>query len=494
MSLSAAEIESIVRDLAPRLQGGRIERIDQPQPQELVLTIRNGPGLYWLLISAHPRFSRLHLLPRRPEQGEPAAGFCNVARQHLTGAPVEQLRQVPRDRVVVLESSEHDRLRRAHRVALVAELTGVGSNLLLLDESERVLGSLHREDSTRRSIYPGAEYVPLQPPAELPPVALENRFEGAADPDDPLALSRAVHAHYAPRVAEQELRQAREDLLQALRREADRHERRLGHVCGELERAAKAESWRRKGELLKLALPRIERGQAQVKVEDVFEPDRPEVTIELNPALSPTANLEQMFEKYRKALAGREELQRRAARTRATLERLEGLRRDAEGAESPERVAELRTRARSAGLLRPPRKHPERAGRPKGPRRFVSADGLEILVARDQRQNERLTFVLANGNDYWLHVRGWPGPHVVLRHAPDGGAPQESLLDAAHLAVRFSKIRDTDYAEVAYTQCKHVRRLKGAPTGKVSYANESTLQVRIEPGRLERLLSSDGVE
>ncbi|MFO8006586.1 MAG: NFACT RNA binding domain-containing protein, partial [Candidatus Brocadiia bacterium] len=355
-------------------------------------------------------------------------------------------------------------------------------------------GSLYREDSARRSIYPGAQYAPLDVPEKLPPVALENRFAGMADPDDPLALSRAIHAHYAPRAARQELREAREDLLQALQREHDRCERRLANVRRELARASRAQSWRRKGELLKLALPHIERGQAEVTVEDVFEPDRPEVTIELDPALSPTANLERMFEKYRKALAGGEELQRREERTRATLARLEALGAEVEEADSPEHVAELRSKARSAGLLRPPRKPAERAGRRKGPRRFVSADGLEILVARNQRQNDRLTFTLANGNDYWLHVRGWPGPHVVLRHGPDGGAPQESLLDAAHLAVRFSKIRGTDYAEVAYTRCKHVRRLKGAPAGKVSYANESTMQVRIEPARIERLLSGDGVD
>ena len=93
MTLSMAEIQCVVADLAPRLQGGNLERIDQPDMHRLVLRIRNGPARYWLLISVHPRFSRIHLLTSRPEEGKPAAGFCNALRQHLSDAPVVSLRQ-----------------------------------------------------------------------------------------------------------------------------------------------------------------------------------------------------------------------------------------------------------------------------------------------------------------------------------------------------------------------------------------------------------------
>ena len=100
----------------------------------------------------------------------------------------------------------------------------------------------------------------------------------------------------------------------------------------------------------------------------------------------------------------------------------------------------------------------------------------------------QLTFSIARGNDYWLHVLGWPGPHVVIRRPKDAEVPQETLLDAAHLAVYFSKIRGADYGEVSYTQRKHISRLRGAPEGTVSCASARTLRVRMEPARLERLL------
>ncbi|MCD6416135.1 MAG: NFACT family protein [Planctomycetes bacterium] len=488
MSLSTAEIQSVVRQLAGGLTGGRIERIDQPDRWRLILTVRNGPALYWLLLCAHPRFSRIHLMTTRPEQARPAAGFCNVARQHLTGAPIEEIWQAPDDRIVVFRSRERDKLMRAHPVRLVAELVGVGSNMLLVDESDRVLGALIGEDSGRRRIFPGAHYEMPERPERVPDRARRNRFEDSVDPLDPLSLSRAIQGYYAPLEAEEDLESARADIAKALRRELKRDRGRLEKVSEELRRAEQAESWRRKGELLKIALPRLQRGQKELVVEDLFDPDRPKLTIELDAALSPAENLQRLFHRYKKARHSVEKLEARLRSTQEAIETLEGLLRRAEEADSIERLEDLKGRLREVGL-RLPRERLERAPMQKGgPRIFQSADGLDILVGRSDKGNRRLTFTIARGNDYWLHVRGWPGPHVVLRKPPAGELPQESLLDAAHLAVHFSKIRDADYAEVDYTQCKYVRQLKGAAPGKVGLARASTFQVRIEPDRLRRLL------
>jgi len=490
MSLSLAEIQSVVADLKPKLEGGRIERIDQPERHKLVLSVRNGPARYWLLICVHPRFSRLHLLTSRPERVKPAAGFCNVVRQHLTGSPVLALRQMAGDRVVVIESSERDRLMRPHKVSIVAELVGVASNLLLLDRNDRILGVLFREDSTRRTLAPGAPYVPLEQPATLPDAARVNRFSAVADAGDPLALSRAIQAHYARLEAEEALATARSNLLGSLEAELRRRRTRQRKVASQLKRAEEAESIRRRGELLKLALPQIERGQRKVEVQDFFDPAVPTLSIELDPRLTPEENLQRLFERYKKAKAGKEALAARLESTEQEVAALEDLIVAAEQATSVETLGELNQRARRQGLLRAP-VAPRPAGvKAAGPRTFTSADGLDILVARSRRENNRLTFGIAHGNDYWLHVLGWPGPHVVIRRPRDREVPQETLLDAAHLAVHFSKLRGADSAEVSYTRCKYVSRLKGAPEGTVSYANERTLRVRMEPQRLARLLNS----
>ncbi|MHC4593118.1 MAG: Rqc2 family fibronectin-binding protein [Planctomycetota bacterium] len=484
-----AEIEAVVADLKPKLEGGRIERIDQPDRHKLILSIRNGPARYWLLICVHPRFSRLHLLTVRPDRRKPAAGFCNVVRQHITGATIDAVRQVPNDRVVVIESVGRDRLMQQRRISLAAELIGVGSNLLLLNEEGAILGVLFREASTRRKLVPGARYEPLEPPPFLPDKARVNRFADAAEQDKPLSLGRAIQAHYAALEATESLETGRGEALGMLRTGLKSRQRRLFRITAALEKARDAEAIRRQGELLKIALPQIQPGQSEVTVEDLFDPERPEVTIELDPSLSPQENMERLFRRYKKAKAGHGRLEERAEATRREVQAIEGLLASAEAASSVGELEELQVGARHLGLTLPA----ERAATPavkaarKGPRSFRSVEGLEILVARNQRENRQLTFTVARGNDYWLHVLGWHGPHVVVRKPRDKSVSPETLLDAAHLAIHFSKLRGTDYAEVAYTQCKHVRRIKGG-AGKVSYSNASTLRVRVERERLDRLL------
>jgi len=493
MTLSTAEIEAVVRDLKPRLEGGRIERMDQTEPDRLVLYVRNGPARYWLLICTHPRFSRLHLLTTRPARGRPASGFCKVLRQHATSAPLEAMRQVPGDRVVVFEFTGRDMLMHARRLSLVAELFGPRSNLILVDESQKILAVNRRADSGLRRLVPGAQYsFPEVPPAGAGR-ALENRFASSGDRDDPLALSRAIQAHYATLEGEHSVAELRGALTKALRAAAKRARRRLRRVQQALDEARNAEQVRRHGELLKIALPDLAPGSRQVVVEDVFEPDLPRVTIELDPARSPEENLERLFRRYKKAKAGAERVaarQREACDQVAALDRLLA---EAADAQSECELRELEQKAAGLGIRldggEAPRARAQ--GERRGPRVFRSEDGVEILVARSQRENERLTLSIARGNDYWLHLADWPGPHVVVR-APGGEVSEAALLDGAHLAVYFSKLRGAEQADVVYTQCKNVRRLKGAGTGRVSHAGAKTLRVRLSADRLERLLTPPG--
>jgi len=277
-----------------------------------------------------------------------------------------------------------------------------------------------------------------------------------------------------PEVAEAEaahaLERNRAELLQVLGSALKGRRRRPRRIEKDLQVAQNAEQMRRRGELLKIALPHIERGQGKVTVEDLFDPARPEVTIELDPALSPQENAERIFRRYKKAKAAQGRLAARAEQTRTEAARIEGLLGSARDATSPEQLRAVQSTVGEMGLTRPAEMaRPRTAREGRGPRAFRSADGLEILVARNARENRRLTFTLARGNDYWMHLVDWPGPHVVIRKPPEREVSRQALLDAAHLAVHFSKIRGAEHAEVVYTQCKHVRRLKGAGPGKVSY-------------------------
>jgi predicted ribosome quality control (RQC) complex YloA/Tae2 family protein len=112
-------------------------------------------------------------------------------------------------------------------------------------------------------------------------------------------------------------------------------------------------------------------------------------------------------------------------------------------------------------------------------------------VGRGAAENDALTRSVARGNDLWLHARGVTGAHVVVRLDRGKAPDQETLLDAAHLAVHFSDARGEPQADVAYTRAKHVRKPKGAAPGAVVYAQEKVVLLRVEPARTERLLAEE---
>ncbi|MFW6457272.1 MAG: Rqc2 family fibronectin-binding protein [Planctomycetota bacterium] len=490
MTLTTAEIKSVVKDLAPRIASGKIVRIDQPDSHHLIFHIHRNQKRYWLQIVAEASASRLHLLTHRPDKSKSEGGFCNVLGQHLIDSIITELRQVENDRVVILEAQQRDALLDSSKVYLIAELIGTGSNIILIDENDTVLGALHTEDSSRRTIQPGRTYEPLPAPPVDVERASKNRFKDAWNVDDPLSLSRAIEEYYTEREFQENLEKRRTALLSRVEQQIERLNGRRHKLDEELDKAKNADELKRDGELLKIALPNIERGQKKVVVQDFFEPDNPAREIELDPKLSGQENIQKYFDEYKRRRDSYEHVTARIEATHREVEQLQRAQTHIQSADSIEVIEEMKEKLQSGGLLppegQPSRKQKEQTG---GPRQFISHDGLDILVARNKKQNHELTFSISRGNDYWMHLLGWPGPHVIIRKPRNGEVPRSTLIDAAHLAVYFSKIRGTDYAEVVYTQRKHVNPIKGAEPGRVRYSNENTMRIQFSKNRMKRLLN-----
>ena len=124
------------------------------------------------------------------------------------------------------------------------------------------------------------------------------------------------------------------------------------------------------------------------------------------------------------------------------------------------------------------------------PFREYDGSGGKIWVGKGAQDNDALTFHVAKPHHLWLHARGVPGAHVVIPLERGASAPQELLLDAATLAAHHSDAKGEPRAEVSYTSVKFVRKTKGAP-GAVTYTREKTFALRLEPGRLQRLLATE---
>lgn len=245
----------------------------------------------------------------------------------------------------------------------------------------------------------------------------------------------------------------------------------------------------RAGELLKTALGRVQRGDQTVTILDYATGETVEVP--LDPALDARANLERLFRRAKKASRGLPIVEARIREVEGQLSLLRAERARVARAD-PEALLREETDGRA---LHEPGKSPSRAlGRraaeiDRWARRMESADGHEIRVGRGAKENDRLTFSGARGHDLWLHARGVPGAHVLLRLSKGESPPEQALLDAAHLAVFFSGAKGEAKAEVVYTEARHVKKAKGAAPGSVTLSKEKTLLLRVEEDRLRRLLS-----
>jgi len=122
---------------------------------------------------------------------------------------------------------------------------------------------------------------------------------------------------------------------------------------------------------------------------------------------------------------------------------------------------------------------------------FTSKDGLSILVGRNNAENDKLTMQVARGNDIWMHVQHKTGSHVVVQMPRGKTLSLDALLDAANLAVYYSKVREARKVPVDYTYKKFVRKMKKAAPGKVTYSNNKTVIIAPDRERLKRLLGKE---
>jgi predicted ribosome quality control (RQC) complex YloA/Tae2 family protein len=233
-----------------------------------------------------------------------------------------------------------------------------------------------------------------------------------------------------------------------LRRAAARAGRLAENLAGDALRATRAEAEGRCGELLKANLHRIKRGTRSIEVDDFLGGGGP-VGIPLDPALGPVENMERCFRRARRFRGRSEDLERRRAAAEEERKRLIRLLDEAAAAVA-ERLGEL-----EGELVREPagRREAARAARRAEPRlpyhEHRSRAGEPIRVGRGGRDNDELTFRLSRGNDIWLHVKGFPGAHVVVPVRAGRRPSDDTIRDAAALAVVHSKAPEGSGVEVA---------------------------------------------
>jgi predicted ribosome quality control (RQC) complex YloA/Tae2 family protein len=481
MSLLPPEIAAVAAELAG-LGGAFVQKLYVPGPRTVLLELRRPGRSDLVLVEGEPRLARVAVVERRPRSPEKPLAFQGLLRAHLLGARLDRVEADPARRLVLFRFSSDDGER-----TLVAELDGRGGELLLLGPRETILGA-GGPGARARGLVRGAAWERPAPAADPPGRA---RF-GAEASDGAFPVSAAIEALYGQRSGERRLSTARAATAAPLRAAVRRAKRTLEKIEADRRRIAEAGQWRRLGDLLKPHLSAVRRGAVEARLTEYGAEGPVEVTVPLLPQLGPRENMERYYHLHRRLTRGAAVVEGRAALVRRQLEAAQRLLAQAESALDEDALEVVAGETRALGLTGPAAVEAEAAPARRPYREFRSASGRRLWVGRGARDNDALTFAHARGNDLWLHARGQVGAHVVVPGVGAPGPDGETLVDAATLAAHFSAARQEAVVEVAHTRRKHVHKPKHAAPGAVHYSQEKVIAVRLEAGRLERLLRSEG--
>jgi len=503
------------------LQGGRFLKVEQP-PWERILFIKiqnynAGQGLtnFTLAFEAMARFSNLLLLDaenriidalkRFPESdGEarkifPGALYTPPPSPTVTGRHPGNL--TLRDLQVMIDRSPTE---RPLRQILTGEILGISPALArevfhraqvnpketagaavpetakklhaVLDQFQRQVTEetytcFYDEKNGRpEDLFP---YRPCSLPASVVKTA----------PGLSPGLENTIHRQER----EDKLARRKQQLQKIITRAKKKATKKKKKQLAELAKAEDAATYRLYGELL-TACPQVPRGAGKVELVNYYNPAGKTVVIPLDPALSANKNAQKYFKKYAKAKKGQKRITIQLQKTNEELAYLESLESCLQNELNTEDFYAVEEEMRETGLIKNRKSSPRLRSQhsPGRPVLFRSSEGWEIMVGRNNKQNDLLTFKNSSPRDLWLHTQKIPGSHVLVRCRGEK-IGRETILEAANLAVYFSKARQSTKVPVDYTERRHVRKPAGSRPGFVLYENFQTITITPDPEILKRL-------
>ncbi len=571
MAFDGIVIANIIQELRSVLLNGRINKIAQPEKDELILTIKGQEKeLYKLLLSAGAGLPLIYLTENTKPSPLTAPNFCMLLRKHLNSARIIDISQPGLERIVNFKLEHLNEMGDLCTKYLIIELMGKHSNIIFCDESMVILDSIKRINqfiSSVREVLPGRNYfIPLTAD-KLDPLtvtyeefhtsvlkksmpigkALYSSLTGISPllaneiccrasidaGDYPEAFSEDIGLHlfktfdrlieevksaafhpnivakdgvpvefsslvltcykdheimpfesisalletfYASKNSVAHIRQKSADLRKIVSNAIDRAAKKYDLQSKQLQDTEKREKYKVYGELITAYGYELEPGAKVLKALNYY--DNKEISIPLDPTISPMENAKQYFDKYSKLKRTYDALTTQLADTKEEMEHLETIRIALDIAQEEADLTTLKQELTEYGYIRRrftsgSKKLEKKAAARKPaskskPFHYISSDGYHIYVGKNNFQNDELTFQLAEGGDWWFHAKKIAGSHVIVKC---GGAelPDRTFEEAARLAAYYSSARDADKVEIDYTLKKNVKKPAGSKPGFVVY-------------------------
>ena len=551
MSFDGFFLHHMIDELRRELVNGRIQKINQPFEQELVLQIRSNRQSHRLLLSAHPVFGRIQLTQTTFENPAQPSTFIMVLRKYLQGALIESIEQVENDRIVEISVSNKNEIGDHIQATLIIEIMGKHSNILLVDKSSHkileVIKHVGFSQNSYRTLLPGSTYIAPPSTESLNPFTikdeklfeilqtqetttknLQSLFQGlgrdTANELENILVSNKLstfrnffnqetkpcltETSFSPVPFANQVGEPFDNLSDLLDTYyKDKAERdRVKQQASELIRRVENELQKNRHKLKKqekelLATDNAEEFRQKGELLTTFlhqvPNDQDQVILDNYYTNQPiTIALD-------KALSPNQNAQRyfkRYQKLKESVKYLTDLIQETkatilylESVETVlnqaglEEIAEIREELIQTGFIR--RKQREKIQKRKKPEQYLASDGkTTIYVGRNNLQNEELTFKMARKEELWFHAKDIPGSHVVISGNLDPS--DEVKTDAAELAAYFSQGRLSNLVQVDMIEVKKLNKPTGGKPGFVTYTGQKTLRVTPDPEKIASMKKS----
>ncbi|WHY68656.1 NFACT RNA binding domain-containing protein [Neobacillus sp. SuZ13] len=288
-------------------------------------------------------------------------------------------------------------------------------------------------------------------------------------------LSEMLDRFYFGKAERDRVKQQGNDIERFIHNEKEKNEKKIDKLNVTLKEAERAEQFQRYGELLTANLYAANKGMREIEVLDYYDELGGTIIIPLDPRKTPSENAQKYFSKYQKAKNAVEIVIEQIEKAQVEVSYFDNLLQQVQAA-SPKDIQEIREELVEGGYIRERQKKKLKKAQNAKPvlDYFLSSDGTDIIVGKNNKQNDYLTNKLAARDEIWLHTKDIPGSHVVIRSKEPSS---ETIREAAILASYFSKARNSSSVPVDFTKVRFVKKPSGAKPGFVIYDNQQTVYV-----------------
>ncbi|MFW6308996.1 MAG: Rqc2 family fibronectin-binding protein [bacterium] len=300
--------------------------------------------------------------------------------------------------------------------------------------------------------------------------------------------------YYEKEVKQKQFRELKERLLGIINDYLKKNNKQQKKQYDRLKESKNADKYRKQGELIKANIYQLEKGMQQAELTNYYDSEQDTIEISLDPELTPAENAQKYFKKYEKAKKSKKYIKRELGKLKHEEKYLKQVKLNLQQADSELDLQEIEDELKDEGYIEKNRqvnKNKRQSQKPQPPHKFKSSAGYDILVGRNNRQNDYLTKKMANDQDLWLHTKKIAGSHVVVRNHTGKEIPEETIEEAAVLAAYHSNARMSQNVPIDYTEVKYVNKPKGAKPGLVYYDEYQTIYVNPDQELVEKLKVED---